>query len=117
MSRPSVLSTVTGSTEAMGSEMVAGASGRLVSPSSLVRGGASGGRVMVAVMGVSVKYRDDLRQIFCDPTGRDRLKQAFAHYFELSKDRTVLARQIAESKASLADVDQALAALRTLEDV
>lgn len=73
--------------------------------------------VMVAVMGVSVKYRDDLRQIFCDPTGRDRLKQAFAHYFELSKDRTVLARQIAESKASLADVDQALAALRTLEDV
>jgi hypothetical protein len=31
--------------------------------------------VMVAVMGVSVKYREDLRQIFCEPSGRERLHQ------------------------------------------
>ena len=73
--------------------------------------------VMVAVMGVSVKYRNDLRQIFCEAAGRDRLKQAFAHYYELSEDRMLLARQIAESTSSLSDVEEALAAMRTLENI
>ena len=72
---------------------------------------------MVAVMGVSFKYRNDLRQIFCEAAGRDRLKQAFAHYYELSEDRMLLARQIAESTSSLSDVEEALAAMRTLENI
>lgn len=71
--------------------------------------------VMVAVMGVSVKYRDDLRRMFCEPAGRQRLQQAFAHYFELSEDRAALARQVAEAEAGLAAATQALAALRVLE--
>lgn len=71
--------------------------------------------VMVAVMGVSVKYRDDLRRIFCQPAGRGRLQQEFAHYFELSPDREALARQTADSEAHLAQAGKALAALRTLE--
>lgn len=43
--------------------------------------------VMVVVMGVSVKYRADLRRMFGDPAGRKRLYQDFKHYFEQSQDR------------------------------
>ncbi|QIL80681.1 hypothetical protein G7047_12795 [Diaphorobacter sp. HDW4A] len=71
--------------------------------------------VMVAVMGVSVKYRDDLRRIFCDPEGRARLAQDFGRYFEWSEDRVSLARQLADGAARLADIDKALAALHRLE--
>ena len=70
---------------------------------------------MVAVMGVSVKYRDDLRRIFCDPEGRARLAQDFGRYFEWSEDRVSLARQLADGAARLADIDKALAALHRLE--
>ncbi|GGH61721.1 hypothetical protein GCM10010975_25700 [Comamonas phosphati] len=70
--------------------------------------------VMVAVMGVSVKYRDDLRRLFCEPEGRGRLRQDFAHYFELSEDRVALQQWIGASAAGLADTDTALAALPAL---
>lgn len=73
--------------------------------------------VMVAVMGVSVKYRDDLRRMFCEPAGRQRLQQAFAHYFELSEDRAALAAQIGEADAGAAAAERALAALRRLEQL
>lgn len=73
--------------------------------------------VMVVVMGVSVKYRDDLRRIFCDAAGRARLLKDFAHYFELTQERTALVRQIADSEAALAAVGKALVALHTLETV
>lgn len=74
--------------------------------------------VMVAVMGVAVKYRSDLRRIFCEPAGRERLARDFAHYFELSEERSARALQIAETEAaitSMAAATQALATLRALE--
>jgi hypothetical protein len=71
--------------------------------------------VMVAVMGVSVKYRDDLRRIFCERAGRERLMRDFAHHFELSEDRVALVRQIAAAEAALAATTRAQAALCTLE--
>ena len=71
--------------------------------------------VMVAVMGVGVKYRDDLRRIFCEQAGQERLRKEFSHYFELSQDRVELARQIARVESDIAAVGKALAAVLTLE--
>lgn len=71
--------------------------------------------VMVAVMGVSVKYREDLRKIFCEPEGRDRLCRDFVHYFELSEDRQALASQIAQCEAQRVAIEKALQALVKLE--
>ncbi|WP_296580666.1 GTPase [Xanthobacter sp.] len=67
--------------------------------------------VMVAVMGVSVKFRADLRRMFCEAPGRARLQAAFAHYFELSRSRAVLRDRITEAAAALDATDRALAAL------
>jgi predicted GTPase len=71
--------------------------------------------VMVAVMGVSVKYRDDLRRIFFEQAGRARLAHDFAHYFEQSDDRVALVRQLDDSTRALADAAQALQGLAVLE--
>jgi len=71
--------------------------------------------VMVAVMGVSVKFRGDLRAMFCEALGRDRLRAAFAGYYERSADRMTLAEEIAASDAAVAATQRALAALRILE--
>jgi predicted GTPase len=71
--------------------------------------------VMVAVMGVSVKYRDDLRRLFFEDAGRVNLAKDFAHYFERSQDRLELVRQIAASEVDLGNVSKALAALVKLE--
>ncbi|WP_144114204.1 GTPase [Paraburkholderia sp. BCC1886] len=68
--------------------------------------------VMVAVMGISVKLRRDLRRIFCEPTGRQRMQQDFTRYFELSADRRKLAAQIDETQRSLAQSTDASLALR-----
>lgn len=67
--------------------------------------------VMVAVMGVSVKFRADLRRMFCEEAGRARLLAAFAHYFELSRSRAALRDRVAEASAALDATDRALAAL------
>jgi hypothetical protein len=71
--------------------------------------------VMVAVMGVSVKFRKDLRRMFCEAAGRERMQSEFAHYFELSDDRKALAQQIADTESAVAAVDRAMTALATLE--
>jgi hypothetical protein len=71
--------------------------------------------VMVAVMGVSVKFRKDLRRMFCEAAGRERMQSEFAHYFELSADRKALAEQIADTESAIAAVDRAMTALATLE--
>ena len=71
--------------------------------------------VMIAVMGVSVKFRKDLRRMFCEATGRERMQREFTHYYELSADRKALAAQIADMEAAIAASDNAAAALRTLE--
>lgn len=70
--------------------------------------------VMVAVMGVYVKYRKDLQQIFCEDAGRERLQHEFSRYFELSVDRMELAARIADAEADVRTAHQALAALETL---
>ena len=71
--------------------------------------------VMVAVMGVSVKYRDELRRIFCEQAGQDSLQDKFAYYFERSQERVELAQQIASVESDIAAAGKALAAVRTLE--
>ena len=71
--------------------------------------------VMVAVMGVSVKYRKDLRQIFCEPQGRARLGRDFAHYFELSQDRQALAAQLLACESERLAAGRALQAVDQLE--
>ncbi|MDR5745347.1 50S ribosome-binding GTPase [Caballeronia sp. LZ029] len=71
--------------------------------------------VMVAVMGVSVKFRKDLRRIFCTDAGRERMQRDFVHYFELSSDRKVLAARIAQSESMIDALNKASNALRALE--
>ncbi|MFT4099776.1 MAG: 50S ribosome-binding GTPase [Burkholderiaceae bacterium] len=70
--------------------------------------------VIVAVLGVSVKFRDDLRRLFCEPAGRQGLAAAFARYFEQSDDRRALAQRIAEHDAAIAVADEALSAVQAL---
>ncbi|MFW1859448.1 GTPase [Acinetobacter defluvii] len=71
--------------------------------------------VMVAVMGVSVKFRDDLKKIFCSTSGRERLQREFAHYFELSSDREALKQNITALNKLLALDEKASIALQHLE--
>ncbi|WP_159914922.1 GTPase [Pantoea sp. 18069] len=66
--------------------------------------------VMVAVMGVYVKYRRDLGEIFCQVPGRERLLHEFSRYYEASVDRVALARSVAAAGQALRAADQALAA-------
>ena len=71
--------------------------------------------VMVAVMGVSVKFRKDLRRMFCTDAGRERMQRDFAHYFELSADRKALAARISQSESMIDALNKASNALRALE--
>ncbi|WP_256661880.1 MULTISPECIES: GTPase [Gammaproteobacteria] len=86
-------------------------------PSAQRTGARAMDSVMVAVMGVSVKRRSDLRRMFCDGAGIERLHQDFLHYFELSKDRIELAGAIAVAEAEVATVENALDALHALVPV
>ncbi|MFX6334794.1 hypothetical protein ABTF54_19215, partial [Acinetobacter baumannii] len=52
-------------------------------PASQQTSVASLDTVMVAVLGISIKYRADLRRRFCEPAGQAQLKEAFLHYYEL----------------------------------
>lgn len=70
--------------------------------------------VMVAVMGVSVKYRDDLRRRFCEEAGRAQLMAAFQHYYELSEERQALAHAIAEAAHAVQATQRAQHALQQL---
>lgn len=71
--------------------------------------------VMVAVMGVSVKFRKDLRRMFGTVPGRERMQREFTHYYELSADRKAQASLIAKSESSIARLNAASAALLALE--
>ncbi|MGF6571259.1 GTP-binding protein EngB required for normal cell division [Paraburkholderia sp. GAS333] len=71
--------------------------------------------VMVAVMGVSVKFRKDLRRMFCEPAGRERMQRDFTRYYELSADRKALAAQIADVESTVVACGNALSALHSLE--
>ena len=71
--------------------------------------------VMIAVMGVSVKFRKDLRRMFCEAPGRERIQTDFTHYYELSDDRKALAKQIADTQSEVVASDKAKAAMGQLE--
>jgi hypothetical protein len=71
--------------------------------------------VMIAVMGVSVKFRKDLRRMFCEASGRERMQREFTHYYELSADRRALAAQIADTESAIGASEKASAALRVFE--
>lgn len=71
--------------------------------------------VMVAVMGISVKLRKDLKLIFEDESGRQRLRREFAHYFEVSADRMHLKEQLQDLQQQLKLIQQAQQASANLE--
>lgn len=71
--------------------------------------------VMVAVLGVSVKLRKDLKLIFEEESGRERLRREFAHYFEVSADRMHLKQQLQDLQQQLQRITQAQQASKTLE--
>lgn len=71
--------------------------------------------VMVAVMGVSVKLRKDLKLIFDEESGRDRLRREFTHYFEVSADRMQLKNQLQNLEQRLQLIVQAQQVTETLE--
>lgn len=71
--------------------------------------------VMVAVLGVSVKYRADLRRMFQEAAGREQLHRDFARYYERSADRQALAAHLDDLRGHLAAVHTAQEALRALE--
>ncbi|BEV14406.1 50S ribosome-binding GTPase [Herbaspirillum sp. DW155] len=72
--------------------------------------------VMVAVLGVSIKYRADLRRQFCEPAGQAQLMASFLHYYELSEDRQALQQQILRSEAERHAHERALRALARLRE-
>jgi predicted GTPase len=71
--------------------------------------------VMIAVMGVSVKFRKDLRRMFCTEDGRARLVRDFKHYYELSAERMMLVGRIEQARHQLGTTAAACDALRDLE--
>jgi hypothetical protein len=84
-------------------------------PSAQQTAASSLNSVMIAVMGVSVKFRKDLRRMFCEAAGRERMQGEFTRYYELSDDRKVLAASILETGTVIAATQRALAALSVLE--
>ncbi|ALK34327.1 GTPase [Burkholderia plantarii] len=67
--------------------------------------------VMIAVMGISVKFREDLRRMFGEAAGRDRLRRDFTHYYELSAERVALAGELAGREQARAATARAVAAI------
>lgn len=72
---------------------------------SPIAGASSLNTVMVAVMGVSVKFRPQLRRIFGQAAGRESLLDNFKVYFDKSENRL----------QALADVEEELTQLSTIE--
>lgn len=72
--------------------------------------------VIVAVLGISVKFRDHLRTIFYTDAERERLQREFAFYFEKSAGRQALVQQLQQVAEQLAEIVQAQTALKMLED-
>lgn len=85
-------------------------------PASQQTSVASLDTVMVAVLGISIKYRAELRRRFCEPAGQAQLKEAFLHYYELSEDRQTLQQQIAIAQAELHAHERAQQALARLRE-
>ncbi|MFW2037352.1 GTPase [Acinetobacter ursingii] len=72
--------------------------------------------VIVAVFGISVKFREHLRTLFYSDVERARLQREFAFYFEKSAGRVALVEQLTQHEKQLGDIAQAQTALKMLED-
>lgn len=72
--------------------------------------------VIVAVFGISVKFREHLRTLFYSDVERARLQHEFAFYFEKSAGRVALVEQLTQHEKQLGDIAQAQTALKMLED-
>ena len=68
--------------------------------------------VIVAVLGISVKFRADLRRIFCEPSGRPALIDAFTRYYEQSDEQQALAARIAAASTAIEATGSALDRVR-----
>ncbi|MCH4246887.1 MAG: 50S ribosome-binding GTPase [Acinetobacter populi] len=73
--------------------------------------------IIVAVLGISVKFRDHLRSIFYTDIERERLQREFAFYFEKSAGRQALVKQLQQVAEQLANIVQGQIALKMLEEV
>lgn len=69
--------------------------------------------VIIAVLGISVKLRKDLKKIFFEAAGQERLTQEFTHYYETSTDRMTLQQQLDTLSLKQEIVKKALAELET----
>ncbi len=71
--------------------------------------------VIVAVLGVSVKFRADLRRLFCEAAGRRQLAESFTRYFERADDRVAMNARLASLAEQVAAVEQARQRLTELQ--
>ncbi len=67
--------------------------------------------VMVTVLGVAVKYRDELRRMFCETAGAQRLQRAFTGYYDGSGARLQAVADAASCRDAVHDAKQTLALL------
>lgn len=73
--------------------------------------------VIVAVLGISIKLRRELNIIFFQSAGRQRLQREFAHYFEQSQRRMADKQQLKDYHATLSCIENALAAVKDMEQL
>ena len=73
--------------------------------------------VIVAVLGISIKLRRELNIIFFQSAGRQRLQREFAHYFEQSQRRIADKQQLKDYHATLSCIENALAAVKDMEQL
>lgn len=71
--------------------------------------------VMVTVLGVAVKYRDELRRMFCETSGANRLQRAFTGYYDTSGARLQAVAEAASCRDALHEAEQMLALLACVD--
>lgn len=71
--------------------------------------------VIVAVFGISVKFRDQLRALFYTDIERQRLQRELRFYFEKSAGRVALAAKIEQTMRQQGCVQNAMMALQQME--
>lgn len=79
-------------------------------------GASSLNTVMVAVMGVSVKFRPQLRRMFGEADGRDSLLRDFKVHFDKSENRLSALAEIAEESAQINTIETAQQVLETWQE-
>lgn len=72
--------------------------------------------VMVAVMGVNVKYRSHLRAIFGTPEARQNLLTKFKYYFDISERRLAALNAVQEQKELLQAIEVAQETVKNWAD-